>query len=275
MSKIKYTTDGKKVVIIGDLNQTDKIVQEIFVTENGDEIPQGERFVVKSLLDQPAKSWKEAKLEELEARYETERANWERQIRNMSIEKGRVYDALSARVKWLREVAKEPRDERFKKVINLLADFLSDTEKWVVVKKYSDWQLVQFNEDGINEIFERHERSWSNDRVTFDTMRLLSLFGSSNGDISFRVSDYHDGSGSEKNVFFFRSKEEALVFLQSEFDKLEKYEYYDIKKAETHGLIIDEVKLEAYKEKQRLSILEQITKTNKELEDLNSKLEQI
>ncbi len=66
MSKIKYTTDGKKVVIIGDLNQTDKIVQEIFVTENGDEIPQGERFVVRSLLDQPAKSWKETKLEELE-----------------------------------------------------------------------------------------------------------------------------------------------------------------------------------------------------------------
>jgi len=99
MNNIKYTTDGKKVVIIGDLNQTDKIVQEIFVTENGDEIPQGERFVVKSLLDEPAKSWKETRLEELEARYEKEIADWERQIRNMAIEKSRVYDALSARVK--------------------------------------------------------------------------------------------------------------------------------------------------------------------------------
>ena len=27
--KIKYTTEGKKVVVIGDLNQTEKIVQEI------------------------------------------------------------------------------------------------------------------------------------------------------------------------------------------------------------------------------------------------------
>ena len=62
MSIIKYTTDGKKVVVIGDLNQTEKIVQEIFVTEDGAEIPSGERFVVKSLLDEPAKSWQEVGL---------------------------------------------------------------------------------------------------------------------------------------------------------------------------------------------------------------------
>ena len=74
---IKYTTDGRKVVVIGDLNQTDKIVQEIFVTEQGDEIPQGERFVVKSLLDEPSKSWKEKDLESLEARYEKEKAEQE------------------------------------------------------------------------------------------------------------------------------------------------------------------------------------------------------
>lgn len=174
-----------------------------------------------------------------------------------------------------KRVAKEPRDEHFKKVINLLADFLSPTEKWVVVKNYSDWNLAKFNEDGINELLERHERSWSNDRVTFDSMRLLSLYGKSNGDISFRVNDYSDGSGSDKIVFFFKSKDEALTFLQSEFDRLEKYEYYDLKNADTHGLKLDEAKLEDYKEKQRVSILEQITKAKTVLEDLNSKLEQI
>jgi hypothetical protein len=66
-----------------------------------------------------------------------------------------------------------------------------------------------------------------------------------------------------------------MAFLQSEFDKLEKYEYYDIKNAETHGLKVDEVKLEAYKEKQKSGILEQITKAKAVLDDLNSKLEQI
>lgn len=47
---IKYTADGKKVVVIGDLNQTEKIVQEIFVTEDGCEIPTGERFVIKKVF---------------------------------------------------------------------------------------------------------------------------------------------------------------------------------------------------------------------------------
>lgn len=49
MAEIKYTTCGKKVVVIGDLNQTEKIVQEIFVTNDGAEIPSGERFVYESL----------------------------------------------------------------------------------------------------------------------------------------------------------------------------------------------------------------------------------
>ena len=60
----KYTTDGKKVAIVGKLNNTETIVQEIFVSENGSEIPAGENFVVKSLLDAPAKSWKESQIEQ-------------------------------------------------------------------------------------------------------------------------------------------------------------------------------------------------------------------
>lgn len=80
MKNIKYTTDGKKVVVIGDLNQTDKIVQEIFVTEQGDEIPQGERFVVKNLLDSPAKSWVESEL--LQAFQNKKKENFNKNIRD-------------------------------------------------------------------------------------------------------------------------------------------------------------------------------------------------
>lgn len=66
---IKYTTDGKKVVVLGDLNSNEKIVQEIFITPSGNELPGGENFVVKSLLDEPAKSWKEEEIAKLEKRY--------------------------------------------------------------------------------------------------------------------------------------------------------------------------------------------------------------
>jgi len=42
----KYTNDGKKVGIVGKLNAEQTIVQEIFITESGQEIPSGENFVV-------------------------------------------------------------------------------------------------------------------------------------------------------------------------------------------------------------------------------------
>jgi hypothetical protein len=36
--EIKYLSDGRKVVVVGQLNQTETIVQEVFVTEAGDEL---------------------------------------------------------------------------------------------------------------------------------------------------------------------------------------------------------------------------------------------
>ena len=53
----KFLSDGRKVVVVGALNNQETIVQEVFVTQQGDEIPGGERFVVKSLHDQPVESW--------------------------------------------------------------------------------------------------------------------------------------------------------------------------------------------------------------------------
>lgn len=44
----KFLSDGRKVVVVGALNNQETIVQEVFVTQQGDEIPGGERFVVKS-----------------------------------------------------------------------------------------------------------------------------------------------------------------------------------------------------------------------------------
>lgn len=66
MSDYKYTDDGKKVAVIGKLNAEQTIVQEVFVSQ-GQEFPSGENFVVKSLHDKPAESWKAKSLRELEA----------------------------------------------------------------------------------------------------------------------------------------------------------------------------------------------------------------
>jgi len=268
-TEYKYTTDGKKVIVVGNLNSQEKIVQEIFLV-NGNEIPSGENFVVKSLHDAPAISWKESELIKLESRYIKDKQEWDSKIDRLNQDKRLAYDSLSERVKWLRNISKEPRSEDFKKVINHIADFLSDTEKWVFVRNYQGWHLERFNEDGVNSLIDRLEDSYGKRR--FDSMKLLSLFGRSDGSIVFRINDYSDGSGSDRDVEFFKSKEDALLFIQNEFDNINEYRESDLKNAEKFNLKPDEAKLKVYKLKRNASIEKQVKELEDRLNTLKSKL---
>lgn len=275
MKEIKFTTDGKKVVVIGDLNQTEKIVQEIFVTDDGEEIPSGERFVVKSLLDWPAKSWKEIELQKLEERYYKEKEKWERDIEQLNKEKKIAYLSLHAHVKWLRNVAKQPFQEQIKRILNQLADFLSDTPKWIVVTYYSNWMLQEFNERGMQNLLDRF--SYAYDAPKFEGMRLLSLYGDSNGNLEYRISDYGDGSGYEKDksLNFFNSKEEALVFLQNKLDYCKEYNSIHIDTAKKYGLKLDDEKLLAYKNRVRASVEKDIASAQNNLLAYQNRLKEL
>ena len=63
----KFLPNGKKVVVCGKINKSEYIVQEVFVTDDGSEIPSGENFTTTQLLDVPAKTYADKKREEVEA----------------------------------------------------------------------------------------------------------------------------------------------------------------------------------------------------------------
>lgn len=261
---IKYTTDGKKVVVVGDLNQTEKIVQEIYVTNDGCEIPQGEHFVVSSLLDSPAKSWKDKKLEELEQVYEKESQLWELKTEQLIKEKTSLYKALSSRVKWLRGVAKEPEMKSLNNALNTIADFMDGSDKWVLIDNWGRYILEKFNDDGIsiidNKIGDSHD-------YRYNSMRLLSLFGESDGSFDFRISQYSNGTGSEEKVLFFKSKEEALRYIQNKLDNKSEYTDRDLKDIDNFSLKFDIGKYNKYQDK----LIEYSLKHIKELETSLSK----
>jgi len=73
MSGYKYLSDGRKVVIIGQLNNIESIVQEIFITESGDEVPSGERFTTKNLHDEPVESYKSKQEKKMDSKGRAER----------------------------------------------------------------------------------------------------------------------------------------------------------------------------------------------------------
>jgi len=260
---IKYTTDGRKVVVIGDLNQTEKIVQEIFVTKDGDEIPSGERFVVKSLLDVPSKSWREQELINLEARFEKERKEWEGKIKKVQSEKELVYESLSARVKWLKQVAKQPHPEALSKVVETLALFLSNIDIWVFYTDYSTWCLEKYDQEGFSRIHDDVDRY--NHRTSLENMKLVSLFGQTDGNFQFKISQYSDGSGSSNDVEYFKSKEDALIYIQNRFDSIQSYNDDHLKIAEKFNLKINKTKLSVFISNKKQSILKNIEKTKEAL----------
>lgn len=209
MTDIKYTDDGKKVLVVGKLNAQQTIVQEIFVSA-GQEIPSGENFVVKSLHDAPAESWKEKNLRELEARYESDRKKLQAQIddqeRRLCLERDKAKLQTSALLQFVKN---------------------SDASQLETLKNFMSGQITHLFVAGYSpEII-----SWKDSNKVYDTdsfyhharlegIKLVSLMGKSDGDLSYRLHEYRDGSGGcGKTIYPTTSYEAALAMAQAQLDK--------------------------------------------------------
>ena len=191
--EIKYTTDGKKVVVIGSLNSQEKIVQEIFIID-GSEIPSGEHFVVKSLHDAPAISWKEQELVKLNERYEREKKQYESDIdKNYKAYKTK-YDELSAKLQYAGAALKNVSEKSFE----TLVDYITGEIKWIVIEHYN-MDLIP-----IEQFHQMYENK----------LRLISLFGKDDGTFTYAVGDYYDYSGGNKKFHPFKNYNDALVKLE-------------------------------------------------------------
>lgn len=189
-TNIKYTTDGRKVAIIGKLNNTETIVQEIYVSK-GNEIPAGENFVVKSLLDAPAKSWKIDDLEKLEARYKKEKDYYSSEIDRLRKSLQEKRNLLSSKINWIGEVLKNADQSAFE----LLADYITGKITHIIVDINCDTHIVEI--DKFNELYE-------------NKLRLVSIYGSDNGTFKYKIGQYYDFSGSHQEFIPCKSLDEAI-----------------------------------------------------------------
>lgn len=247
--EIKYTTDGRKVAVVGKLNSQETIVQEIFIS-NGNEIPSGENFVVKSLHDAPVVSWKEAELKKLEERYNKEKANYELELDRLykeRREKGhKIMEILSYQDKLIKHLPKNEFDR--------LSMILSGEIEWVVVDrdymlpqiwKFEDWKLA---EDGDKKL------------------KLLTVWGEDDGTMTYGLGNYASYSSSfeSKNVNFFRDKESAEACYA---DLLRKQSISDnvIVAAKKYNVTLDPEKLEVFKQSK-------IASENKAIEDYKKQI---
>lgn len=216
----KFLSDGRKVVVVGALNNQETIVQEVFVTTQGDEIPGGERFVVKSLHDQPVESY----LSREKAKQEKALADTKLKIEAINKEIGDLRNTLS----FWKEMVKQVKafSEHINEVsLDHFADVMTGQVRFAVRRDYGLPSIERFDAymSSIDNYYGQKK---------FEGIKCLSVLGSTNGDIALRVNRYSDGSGGSDDVEFYKTIEEARVCVKRiALDRLDG-----------RGLSIDEVK---------------------------------
>jgi hypothetical protein len=251
--KIKYTSDGKKVIIVGKLNSQETIVQEIFII-NDCEVPSGENFVVKSLHDAPAKSWEQMQIEKYQKEYEEKRKEYEKRLTDLRTKFRKDEKLLENKLQYNGKLMKNLVPESF----DLLVNYLTGKIKFIVEKSY-DPQILT-----IEEFSENYE----------DRLRLISFYGNDDGTMTYAIGQYCDSSGSHKSFYPFRTYEEALEKITKIILSEEKYDSYDIKAAEKYGIKLDPEKVEAYKKGVIEDLTSYIELYNKSIEKWKSDIEE-
>ncbi|EOV4161927.1 hypothetical protein ACONY4_003218 [Yersinia enterocolitica] len=204
----KFLSDGRKVVIVGQLNNQETIVQEVFVTAAGDELPGGERFVVKSLHDVPVESY----LSKEKAHQEAALAKAKSAIESVNREISDTRNKLSLYRDMLKQVkafADNIEEQDLSHFVNVMTGQLN----YAVQADYRIPKIEKFSE-----YMSVIDNSYGNKR--YQGLKMMSVLGNSDGRIELRVNRWGDGSGSYSDVTFFKTYEEARDFVKSSALKL-------------------------------------------------------
>lgn len=267
----KYTSDGKKVVVIGKLNAEETIVQEVFIS-NGNEIPSGENFVVKSLHDAPSESWKDAQIRKTEENYDRQTKEWARKLKATEARLCEAEWKASHRADALWEFSEKSEDHG----LDLLFDFMAGkVTHFAFLSSYSP-AIRTLGDDDIYCVDNYYGKK-------IEKLKLFTLWGDSKGNLQYKISSYSDGSGYSHEVVPCRSRDEAIEKLQEYFDELcEKHmdesDHYSIsleKWQELEGIHIPENVLKKYKAEKVKSMTEGIKKLKIEVEKAESELESL
>lgn len=268
--EIKYTKDGRKVSVVGTLNSEQRIVQEIFVS--GDqEFPGGENFVVSSLLDEPAESWKDKKLRELEERFERDRKEWDKRIEQQNNKMREACEKAKHKAAALLDFASNSDNEQLQR----LNDFLAGEITHFFILGMFNPKIVEWDDDAFYGVDRWHGCA------KIESLRLVSLFGSSKGDLSFHLNRYSDGSGGWEEIVPCRSYDEALAEAQKRLDEL-AYRYVNGDRpgldldewAQIEGIRIPEDALRKQDAKREERRNKRIAELEKQLSDLRGEQEQ-
>lgn len=192
MNNRMYTGDGRIVFVDREFDDGTALVTAGYEDYEGSVYPGGNSFVVKlaSLSPKPPVEAYSAEIKALTQR----RKELCQQVRNEEME-------LLALKKQREDLLKRAKLELLDKFVNGGITHYVQVERWDVPK------ILQFN--ATVDSYNKYERGLSK-------MKMLSLYGRSDGDLEWRLNNYADGSGSDTAVIPCASEEEAKQVLREQ-----------------------------------------------------------
>jgi hypothetical protein len=247
-TNIKYTTDGKKVVVLGKINAQESIVQEIFII-NGQEVPSGENFVVRSLHDAPAKSWKEKDLADREAYYQRKKEELARLLEQNEKKQKEVRVAMEYAGKVIKTVSPDS--------FSLLVDYITGNIKWIVTGGMGAAEIVSYSD--FNSMHD-------------NKIRLVSLWGNDDGTLNYYQGYYSDASGYQSKFWPFADYQDALDKLRMIIQE-QKLTDHSVKMAQKYGFTLADDKMAEYKNSKIKSAQTSVDNHTKSLAEQQKNLE--
>lgn len=211
----KYLSDGRKVVIIGNLNQQEVIVQEVFVSDSGDELPSGERFVVKSVHDAPVKSYKKKEEERQDAalkKIKVDIDNAKRELREAKMSIAAHKDIAKNNLLAIESIKCFSDSD-----LDLISSVMTGNVKWCVDCGYN-WYKPQAFSGAVYE-YDGYSNYGCETRK-YEGIKMITMMGVSRGKFRFNLNSWSDGSGGDREVKFFKDDESLKRFLRQKLESV-------------------------------------------------------
>lgn len=244
----KFLANGAEVEVIAK-TPAGFLVVPIYDGDEGSQTDYDAPFNADKVYDKPPTEKLNAEIAALQER-----------IRELSAERntlsGDVRD-LEAKINARKDAIKQ--HEKLKHLEDFIAGKITH---YVETCGYDAPKIVEFSKsfsDGSNEY----------DRPR--ALKLLTLFGKSNGDLNWNLGQYYDGSGHSPNVFVARSLEEAIEFIkgyiaQQAIETADRPRDWVIKTAQKYSVQLPDGYVEKHNAGCLESIRTNIANTQKSLE---------
>ena len=255
MNIIKYLDNGMEVSVIREI-EGGLLVSDCY--EYGDDVRNffvdDKVYFVERVYDRAPTQRFDAKIAEIEDKIKTAQ---------------KKYIEIENKIAEL-NITEKQRLEKYKQYqqLNRLDDFLDGEITHIVFLNYQ----IKIEEWGSKEL---------NCNENHKSLKLITLFGDSNGDLQWNLNSYRDGSGSNISIVPCCSYPEAIAVIQKHIDDLlanNPNEYnisYCIDAVKGYNLKIDQKWIDNDKEKRTKIALKKVLELETSLANAKKELDKI